>query len=448
MPAYPELAAIRLGYGLSPWADPPADPVAWVESVASAAPDGDAFSMARDYLPHRTRYADLNRQGAQQDPAALQAVKDIMRDIGLRAPRIRVARAVGDGGFGERLVQFWADHFTVTAGNLFDSVSAAAFVDEAIRPHLSGRFADLMVAAETHPRMIVYLDQALSVGPSSPAGKRGRGVNENLAREMIELHSLGAGSGYSQRDVRQLALLLTGLTFRPNRDATAFFNKNWAEPGAFQVLGKTYHRGEGQGAILQAIHDLADHPATARHIARKLAVHFVSDDPPDSLVKRLAQVFQDSGGDLPSLYLALAEAPELQDCFRQKVRQPFDYIVAALRACGIRPGNIMALDQPVFQNQLLSGMAGMGMRWGSPRGPDGWPEDAAAWATAQGLAGRIDWAMRRLPKLRPDLPDPRDVLQTALGDTASDTLRQAVPRAESPAEGLALILASPDFNRR
>ena len=167
MPAYPELAAIRLGYGLSPWADPPADPVAWVGSVASAAPDGDAFSMARDYLPHRTRYADLNRQGAQQDPAALQAVKDIMRDIGLRAPRIRVARAVGDGGFGERLVQFWADHFTVTAGNLFDSISAAAFVDEAIRPHLSGRFGDMLFAVATHPMMLIYLNQNASVGPPS-----------------------------------------------------------------------------------------------------------------------------------------------------------------------------------------------------------------------------------------------------------------------------------------
>ena len=448
MLSYPELAAIRLGYGLSPLSAPPADPVALVESVASAGPDGDAVSMARDYLPHRSRFADLNRQGAQQDSAALEAVRETMRGIGRRAPRIRIARAVGDGGFGERLVQFWADHFTVSAGNLFDSVSAAAFVDEAIRPHLTGRFADLMFAAETHPRMITYLDQVISVGPNSRAGKSGRGVNENLAREMIELHSLGAGAEYDQADVQQLALLLTGLTFRPNRDATSSFNGNWAEPGAFQVLGRTYDRGEGQAAIRQVIEDLAGHEATARHLARKLAVHFVSDDPPDGLVQRLAQAFRASRGDLPTLYLILAEAPELRDCFRQKIRQPHDYLVAALRGCGVSRGDVMDLDQQVFRNAVLGGLSIMGQTWGNPRGPDGWPEDASAWATAQGLAGRIDWAMRLLPKLLPALPDARDVLQAALGDSASDTLRQAVPRAESPAEGLALILASPDFNRR
>lgn len=447
MLAYPELAAIRLGYGLSPLSSPPADPEALVAAVRTAGPDGDAFSVARDHLPHRSRFSDLNRSTAPDKDAQIQALRDIVRDIGARAPRIRMARAVGDaGGFGERLVQFWADHFTVTDGSVFDVVTAAAFVDEAIRPHLMGRFADLMVAAETHPRMITYLDQVTSIGPNSRAGKTGRGVNENLAREMIELHSLGAGSGYGQRDVRQLALLLTGLTFRPNRDAASFYNRNWAEPGSFEVLGKTYRRDKD--AIREVIEDLAAHAATARHIARKLAVHFVSDDPPDSLVQRLAQAFRDSRGDLPTLYLVLAEAPELRDCFRQKLRQPFDYVVAALRGCGFSHADIMALEERAFRNLLLGGMFVMGQKWGSPRGPDGWPEDASAWATAQGLAGRIDWAMRMLPKLRPDLPDPRAFMQAALGDSASDALRWAVPKAETPAEGLAVILASPDFNRR
>ncbi|WP_103172968.1 DUF1800 family protein [Paracoccus sp. SY] len=449
MPAYPELAAIRLGYGLSPLTRPPADAAALVEAVASAAPDRDAFSLARDHLPYRIRLAELNQSDAPDKEAQLKSLRDEVRILGLRAPQVRIARAVGDvAGFGERLVQFWADHFTVSNANLFDAPAAAAFVDEAIRPHLMSGFADMMFTAETHPRMIMYLDQTLSAGPNSQAGKRGRGVNENLAREMIELHSLGAGAGYHQRDVRQLALLLTGLTFRPTIDQASTFNGNWAEPGPFQVLGKTYVRGEGQGAIRQVIEDLARHDATARHIARKLAVHFVSDNPPDSLVRRLAQVFRSTKGDLPTLYLTLAEAPELRDCFRQKVRQPFDFVVAALRGCGFRHQDVIALDQQALQNRLLSGMFIMGQRWGAPRGPDGWPEDALAWATAQGLAGRIDWAMRLLPKLRPDLPDPRDFLQAALGDTASDALRWAVPRAESPAEGLALILASPDFNRR
>lgn len=449
MLSYPQLAAIRLGYGLSPLADPPADPQALVRSVGSAGPDARSFSMARDYRPHRIRNHDLNQRKGGLDRPALKRLRETVQDLGMRAPQVRIARAVDDrGGFGERLVQFWADHFTVVTGNLFDAVASAAFVDEAIRPHLAGRFADLMLAAETHPRMITYLDQVQSVGPNSSAGKRGRGVNENLAREMIELHSLGTDSGYAQADVRQLALLLTGLTFRPVRDTGSFFNKAWAEPGSFRVLGKAYEHGDDDGAIRQAIEDLAAHDATARHIARKLAVHFVADDPPAELVDRLAGAFRDSGGDLPTLYLVLAEAPELRGCFRQKVRQPLDYIVAALRACGLTGADVLALDQRQFTNLVLGGMALMGQRWGRPRGPDGWPEDASAWATAQGLAGRIDWTMRLLPKLLPEPPDPRAVLETALGDSASEVLRRAVPRAESPAEGLALILASPDFNRR
>ena len=452
MLAYPELAAIRLGYGLSPLAPPPADPAALVEAVADAAPDGDAFSMSRDHLPHRSRLSELSARNAQANQAQITALRNKAQDMGIRAAQIRVARAVGDaGGFGERLVQFWADHFTVASDGPFNAVAAAAFVDEVIRPHLMGRFADLMFAAETHPRMVMYLDQMISVGPKSPAGRRNPGkvgMNENLAREMIELHSLGAGSGYTQRDVRQLALLLTGLTFWPNRDAASIFAPNRAEPGSFEVLGRTYQRSRDLGTIRAVIEDLATHEATARHIARKLAVHFVSDNPPDALVERLAQAFRGSDGDLPTLYLALAEAPELRDCFRQKVRQPFDYVVATLRGCGFGRQDIMALEQPVFQRFLMNGMLVMGQRWGFPRGPDGWPEDAGAWATAQGLAGRIDWAMRMLPKLRPDLPDPRAFMQAALGDSASDALRWAVPKAESPTEGMAVILASPDFNRR
>ncbi|MCZ0961517.1 DUF1800 domain-containing protein [Paracoccus benzoatiresistens] len=452
MLAYPELAAIRLGYGLSPLSPPLAGPAALVESVHDAAPDADAFSMARDHLPLRSRFSELSARNPQANEAQIKAMRDKAHSLGVRAAQIRVGRAVGDaGGFGERLVQFWADHFTVTSDGPFNMVASAAFVDEAIRPHLMGRFADLMFAAETHPRMIMYLDQITSAGPNSPAGRRrpGKvGVNENLAREMIELHSLGAGSGYAQRDVRQLALLLTGLTFRPNHDAVGIFAPNRAEPGPFTVLGKTYQRGRDLGATRAVIGDLAAHEATARHIARKLAVHFVSDTPPDALVQRLARAFQGSGGDLPTLYLVLAEAPELRDCFRQKVRQPFDYVVAALRGCGFGHQDVMALEQPDFQRLLMNGMFVMGQQWGLPRGPDGWPEDAGAWTTAQGLAGRIDWAMRMLPKLRPDLPDPRAFLQAALGDSASEALRWAVPKAESPTEGMAVILASPDFNRR
>lgn len=451
MLAFPDMAAIRLGYGRSPWAAPPGDPQGWVASVAAAAPDDRAFSIARHYRPYLQQSAELKKDAARNQDA-LDALRRELVGLGLKVPQIRIARAVDDpSGFGERLVQFWADHFTVTSSGLYEAIGAAAFVDEAIRPHLTGRFADLMFAAETHPRMVMYLDQFASIGPGSAYARRQprrRGVNENLAREMIELHSLGVGADYGQRDVRQLALLLTGLTFRPGQDEASVFLPRRAEPGSFTVLGRTYARGDDLGAIRAVIADLAGHPATARHIATKLARHFVADDPPAGLVDRLAQAFLASDGDLPTLYRTLAEAPELAAHLRHKVRQPLDFMVTALRACGLRGQDILALDPQTVRNRLSGGLVLMGQKWGMPRGPDGWPEEGAAWATAQGLAGRLDWSLRLLPKLCPRRPDPRRVLATALSAGASPELAWAVPRAESPAEGLAVILASPDINRR
>ncbi len=179
-----------------------------------------------------------------------------------------------------------------------------------------------------------------------------------------------------------------------------------------------------------------------------MAVHFVADDPPQPLVDRLAAVFVDTGGDLGAMNLTLAQAPELQQQFRQKMRQPFDFLVAAMRSLGIDGRQVRAMKPPQVQRLLLQPMTAMGQAWGSPLGPDGWPEEQAAWASPQGLAMRITWALSAPSLLADPLPDARMLLRTALGDTASEALSWAVPRAESQAEGVALILASADFNRR
>lgn len=453
---YPELAAIRLGYGLSPLQVPPASPDDLLAGISAAAPDADAIRMARvDRLrQNHARQQQKARQGALKDPAQARRFVLRARQLVIVAQRSRFARAVGDpGGFGERLVQFWADHFTVGAGNSFQTLMAAAFVDEAIRPNLSARFADMMFAAETHPRMLTYLNQNRSFGPNSVIARRragdGLGLNENLAREMIELHSLGVGADYTQEDVRQLAELLTGLSYRPDQEPD--FRPGIAEPGSETVLGITYGDGTGAasiGDIRAVIGDLAVHPATARHIARKLAVHFVADDPPPGLVDRLEGAFTETGGDLPTLYRVIAEAPELESCFRQKLRQPFDFTVAALRGLGLDREAVMRMPDRDLVTRLIRPLTGMGQKWGMPRGPDGWPEDAAAWATPQGIAARLDWALRRMPPLAGTLPDPRDFLRASLGTTASAALQWAVPRAESAREGVAIVLASADFNRR
>ncbi|MBC9247278.1 DUF1800 domain-containing protein [Paracoccus sp. 11-3] len=452
MVEYSELAAIRLGYGLSPRVPSPTTPQELVDSIQKSRPTAQDLvtdevrqfqielqEIVRSDAPDKTMLARAHRRKGSQ-----------RRQLNIKR---RFERAVANpGGFGERLVQFWADHFTVTGGLVVQSLMAEAFVTDAIRRNLTGKFADLMYAAETHPRMLSYLNQQQSVGENSLAAqrqpKRNMGINENLAREMIELHSLGVGADYTQDDVRQLAKLLTGLSYDPRSDR--MFRPVRAEPGAETVLGKTYG-GEGRAQvedIRAVIGDLATHEATANHIARKLVVHFIDDDPPQQAVDRLAQVFRDTDGDLPSVYLALAESPELETHFRKKVRQPFDFMAASFRAVGFGRKKMQNLTLPQIRNQIMAGLAAMGQPWALPRGPDGWPEEAAAWATPQGIAARIDWANRELPKLQKQLPDPRDVLTNSLGSTATEPLEWAVPKAESQREGIAVVLGSADFNRR
>lgn len=456
MPApipYSEIASIRLGFGLSPLIPPPDSPAAVIASVSDATrPDGwttDAASAIR------LEFGDARKahNAGEISEDAFRVVGQKLNDQRLGALRGRIGRALdAPSGFGERLVQFWADHFTTVAKNATEVVMSAAFVDEAIRPHLTGRFGDMLMAAETHAMMLVFLDQSASFGPSSPFVKRrpdrNLGLNENLGREILELHTLGAGGSYSQDDVRQLAKLLTGLSYDP-RNGTRF-RPEVAEPGAETVLGTAYGgRGtDGMAEIARAMHDLAIHPDTAAHLAQKLAVHFASDDPPADLIEDLAATWRGTGGDLAQVNAVLAAHPAIAATFRQKARQPFDYLAASLRALGLTGDAVRGFDMPTTNRVLWVPMQLMGQTFNRPRGPDGWPEAAADWITPQMLTARINWALRHPARLLDPLPDPRDFLTTALGSTASDALATAVPRAESAREGIALILASTDFNRR
>ncbi len=452
---FPELAAIRLGYGLSPLMPPPENVEAVLSGPAKAGPGPDAMTTARaSALMVRLRdLTKARKEGGQED---IEKSKDFNRMLGrmmVADLQSRIIRAVDDPiGFGERLVQFWADHFTVRPAGAGQNPLAVAFVDEAIRPHVNGRFEDMFFAADTHPMMLVYLNQTSSRGPNSIAAKRNRnkalGLNENLAREAMELHSLGVGAGYSQKDVRQLAELLTGLAFTP---ADGFsYRPQLAEPGAESVLGESYGGGRRGGLddIRSALTDIARRPETAQYISRKLAVHFVSDDPPEDLVRDLTGVWQASQGDLPQVYRVLVTHPALAETLRQKVRQPFDYLVACYRALGITGERIAALEHPQNARMTFDPMTAMGQPWARQNGPDGWPEDSQAWIAPQLLAARINWSLRMPRQMLDDMPDPRRLLETTFRGTQSDQLAWAVPKAESAAEGVALILASGDFNRR
>lgn len=460
----PDLAAIRFGYGLSPSAPPPTDRAALLDQLN--APD---IARMRFPVPDTTAAVALGRalsdarkmekkMGESTRGDAVRHARRALREAEAAAFVNQLQRAVqSPEGFRERLQFFWADHFTVTAKSNVAALLPSAFADEAIRPHLNGRFPEMLRAAVTHPAMLLYLDQFRSIGPDSrfakradAKAKRNFGLNENLARELMELHTLGVGAPYTQTDVRQMAKLLTGLGF--NAEGGFVFHPNWAEPGAETVLGRRYGGEEPArlSDIFAALDDIALNPATARHVATKLAVHFVSDSPDPGLVDAMTAAYSASGGDLPKVYAAMLDHPAAWAPIGplSKARQPWDFVAAGLRVLGTPPETLAALKPAEVRRDLYAPLSRMGQRWQRASGPNGWHEDAGAWITPQGLAARIDWAMGAARRMGAGAPDPRAFVGTALGTTASATLTRAAARAESRTEGVGLILASADFNRR
>lgn len=452
----PIIAAFRFGYGLPSPAGAPRGPEAMLAALAGPDTMATAFPGPRVDAAMLALMNDADtalRTSRRSEGAAATEARATYRahiaDLqSLRTDAVKAsfARAVeAPDGFRERLVQFWSSHFTTTARSNTQAALPAALVEEAIRPHLTGPFSAMLRAAILHPAMLSYLDQSASIGPNSAFGQRkNKGLNENLARELLELHTLGAGSGYTQTDVRQMAELLTGL-FMGKKGVT--FNPVRAEPGPETVLGQTYD-GDTLAAITRALDDLAIRPETATHLARKLATHFVADSPDPAIVTAIELALTQSNGDLMAAYTALLTHPAAWDPRKQKARQPFDFIAASLRALGLTGPQILRMGDGPFRRLILSPMTPMGQPWQAAPGPDGWAEEAEAWITPQGMAARITWAMEVPGRLVRPLPAPQTLLDRCLSASASDALIWAVPRAESVRQGVGLILASPDFNRR
>jgi uncharacterized protein (DUF1800 family) len=292
--------------------------------------------------------------------------------------------------------------------------------------------------------MLFYLDNQQSIGPDSRAGKRrGRGLNENLAREILELHTLGVGSGYSQADVTSFAGMLTGWTIagregRLGEPGSFVFNANAHQPGEAVLLGKTYPAG-GMGQAEAVLNDLARHPATARHIATKIARHFIADDPPPAMVARLAETFSKTDGDLRAIAVALVNAPEAWSQPLAKMRSPLDFVLALRR--GIGPG------PDADPGQTLNWLAALGAPLWQPPGPNGFSDLVDAQASPAGMAMRLDIAWQAVRQAR-SLAEPADLLDALIGPSASAETRQAVSRAESRQQAVALLLMAPEFQRR
>jgi uncharacterized protein (DUF1800 family) len=389
-----------------------------------------------------------------QAQAAMAARGRMVRQAVLDEVQARAALDVATpDGFRERWALFWANHFTVSTTKGAAAPIVGAFEREAIRPHVFGRFEDLLVASTRHPAMLIYLDQVRSAGPDSPAGQRRRiGLNETLSREIMELHTLGVGSGYTQADVTEFARALTGWSMDGGQPRARMiharldggggetggylFRASFHQPGDRTVLGRRYGQG-GEDQARAILTDLAAAPATARHLAVKLARHFVADDPPQPLVDRLEAAYRRSGGRLDVVAAALVDAPEAWDPAPRKFKTPYEFLVSAYRAIGAPP-----TDARHFAGVLTL----LGQKPYSAPSPKGWEDVAGGWAAPNAVVTRMAWA-ERFGQAVPQA-DPPALAQSALGARLTPDTAAAIGRAESRPEAIALLLMSPEFQRR
>jgi uncharacterized protein (DUF1800 family) len=444
------IAVTRFGLGARP-GDIEAvrsDPRGWLQ--AQIRPEGADQPKGAAPLPSAA-------ESLQQVGDARHMVQDAGKDMGMRRQALAplgqellqeaLARvdlgATTPAGFRERWALFWANHFTMAAKNFRTSATAGPFEREAIRPHVFGRFQDLLMASSQHPGMLLYLDQATSLGPDSQAAaKAGKGgLNENLAREIMELHTVGADAGYTQADVTEFARALTGWSMggpAVGHQGAFLYRAAMHEPGARTVMGRRYGGG-GEDQATQIIANLASDERTSKRISRKLAAHFVADEPPPALAAKLDDAWRRSGGDLSAVAHALVEAPEAWATEPLKLKTPYELLVSAYRAADATP------KDP--QKEVAGPLTALGQRpFGSPQ-PNGWSDLAADWAAPDAIVKRLTWADGFATANAPT-GDPVLTAEAALGARLTDPTRKAISRAESRPEALAILVMSPEFQRR
>ena len=505
------IALNRFGLGARPDQPVPADPVGWLTAqlskydpkpdvIANAPTSAGVSAELADYF--RQQRALRQQQGgrpaqpaapammaasmqagapgmappsgmASGAPAAKLVQDDAMkqaRQFAQRTGRGDYATSVGiratnalitDTPFVERLVHFWSNHFAVSADKLQVIGLSGTLEFEAIRPHVLGGFGDMLTAVEQHPAMLLYLDQAVSVGPNSPlglrvaqraalnGGARKVGLNENLAREILELHTLGVRTGYTQADVTEFARAMTGRTVAgigqgPGARAAGtdgipgdfVFAPLIHEPGDRNIMGKRYPSG-GVEQAQAVLDDIAVAPATAAHVATKLARHFAGDTPPPAMVARLQAAFLSSGGDLPTVYRALIASPEAWVEQPLKFKTPWEWTISSLRGLGAKTADPLVMVG--LFNQL-------GQPIWKPGSPAGYDDTAPNWAGPDAVLRRVEAAERFAS--RASTVDARALAPKLLPGAVSPATQTALANCESPAQGLALLLVAPEFMRR
>jgi len=378
---------------------------------------------------------------AEEQRRMLRDVQKELRGDFIEEAAARTRAAISSPApFFERLVHFWSNHFTVSATKRQSLPLVAAFERDVIRPHVLGKFSDMLLAAVRHPAMLTYLDNARSIGPNSRGGKRqGKGLNENLAREILELHTLGVNGGYTQDDVIALAKMLTGWTvdIQGAGGGNGFiFNSLTHEPGEKALLGIRYPE-TGEAEARNALYNLSQHPSCARFIAGKLARHFISDAPSAAALNTLAQSFARGGGNLMDVYRTLLALPEVWQAPLGKIKTPNDYIISLLRAAG----------EEIDDMRLAGAFRELGQIPFFAPSPAGWSDMGKDWLGGEALLRRIGIAQSLANALHTRIT-PAEMLEATIGPVASEATRTAVRRAGSPAEALTLVFASPEFQRR
>ena len=474
------IAAHRFGLGEASLDNLPVDPQAWLLGQIGPADTarGDGLlgtAAALGNVAAELRARRVARAAAPASAASTAIAPDLggfYREVIVADLRSRLLTAAGTTRpFAERLQLFWANHFTVSQAKGSARGLVGAFERDAIRPNIAGNFETLLWASTTHPAMLRYLDNTQSAGPHSRVvgreakraarmdeGPRVSGLNENLAREVLELHTLGADSAratpgsrpiYTQADVTAFAQVLTGWRVPlQNADPSRPFDPAWHEPGSKTLLGKTYP--EGPEALQQVIHDLAQHPATARFIATKLARHFVADDPPNALVDRLAAAYRHGNGDLAGVYRELIRSPESWQPQPAKLKTPEEFVLSAAR--------VLRLDQRVFErgdspgagalgNAAALGIVALGQRVQAAPSPAGWSDRAEDWLGPDAVWKRVEWSTRTANRLGSRI-DARQLASQSLGPLLSADTRAQIERAADGPQALALLLMAPEFQRR
>ena len=422
----------------------------------------------------RLARGDSGRTGQTPETAEL-------RRLLVQLPELAVIRAVDDRHqLREVLADFWTNHFNINGAKGLDRALLPSFIEQTVRPRVAGRFADLLTATARDPAMLFYLDNAESVAagarppfraraatarlPADTRARRPTGINENYARELLELHSLGVDGGYTQADVIAVARIFTGWSVQPLRGG-AFVFRTWAhDRSAKTVLGVPFPAGRGEDEGDRLLSMLADHPATVHHVSAELCARFVSDDPPDGCVDAAAEAWRRSGGNIAEVVRAIVHSREFwaPSAIGSKVKTPFGFVVSALRALGADPGRspapaqlIARLGEPLYRQVS----------------PAGYPERDADWVTSGGLLGRMNAAVAlaagRLPGVAVDLDTlvpasadsadlvkqiDRRLLGGALTRQAREVIAQQIADLADPAQArtfaVGLALGAPDFQKR